>query len=237
MSPPPGYVAYGAQNQGGYGSFQNVRGIARTIGILIMILIPVQVISLIVFNSVRQKANDLLNGNLTDSEFKNSIGTSGVVSVVSSGLMLAIAVLTVIWMFRMAKNQRELGRAGTWGPGWAVGGWFVPPCVLYVVPYLMLRDLWKSSDPDSNPDWRSNRVGAIVHLWWVLFGLVPILFLTVTFSSFDLTSKTTDQRARDFDKSANITMLSNAVSIATAVVYLLLVRQLTARHAQTTNES
>ena len=55
----------------------------------------------------------------------------------------------MIWMFKMAKNVRALGRQGLrYAPGWAIGGWFVPPCVLYVVPWLMFRELWKASDPE-----------------------------------------------------------------------------------------
>ena len=61
-------------------------------------------------------------------------------------LVIPIAVLTIIWMFRMAGNLRQLGRTGaTWAPGWAIGGWFCPPCAIYAIPWLMFRELWRGS--------------------------------------------------------------------------------------------
>ena len=33
----------------------------------------------------------------------------------------------MIWLFRIAKNHQALGRRLTWAPGWAIGGWFLPP--------------------------------------------------------------------------------------------------------------
>ena len=237
MAPPPGYVPYGGQSFGAFGPFQSVLGIGRTLGILLMIVIPVQVVSTLVSLSLRGKAQDLINERISQDDFNSSLATTGVVSLLSGALTISIATLTIIWMFRMAKNQRQLGRQGTWGPGWAIGGWFVPPCVLYVVPYLMFRDLWKSSDPDSAHDWRTNKVGTVVHVWWVLFGLAPLASLTVTFSRFRLSNRTSIQAARDLDNGFVTTLVSNATQIAAAVAFLLLVRQLTARHARTTHEA
>ena len=54
----------------------------------------------------------------------------------------------MIWMYRMAANHRALQRNGTWAPGWAIGGWFLPPGGLYIIPFLMFRELWKASDPN-----------------------------------------------------------------------------------------
>jgi ABC-type Fe3+ transport system permease subunit len=138
----------------------------------------------------------------------------------------------------MAKNQVELRRAGTWGPAWAIAGWFVPPCILYVIPYLMLRDLWKASDPNSAEDWKRNPVGPIVHIWWFLFGLLPIAFISVTVGNFRFNANSDDVDAADkLVDGFNVSVASAVVQLAAAVAFLLLVTQLSARHRQTIGEA
>ena len=45
----------------------------------------------------------------------------------------AIGVVFIIWQFRHAKNAQVLGARGGLGPGWAIGGWFIP-LANYVLP-------------------------------------------------------------------------------------------------------
>lgn len=235
MTPPPGYVPYGGANQGAFGAFQRVGNLAKWLGIMLIILIPVQVISMLKSAGDRGKARDFLAGRITEDDYTETVGASALIGLISFALFITVAVLTMIWMFRMAKNQQVMGRMGTWKPGWAIGGWFVPPFVLYVVPFLMFRDLWKASDPAPTNDWRTNRVGSIVNIWWVLYGLAPLLFLSVTLSSFQLDRSAVDA-AQEIDDKFGVTLAASAVQVAAAVAYLLLVRQLTARHRSATNE-
>jgi hypothetical protein len=235
MTPPPGYVSYGGNTMGAFGSFREISGVAKWLGICITVLIPLSIIGVIKSFSDHGKARDFIEGRISEDDYKATIGLSTLIGGLSSALVLAIAVLTIIWMFRMAKNQQVMGRMGTWKPGWAIGGWFVPPMVLYIVPYLMFRDLWKSSDPNSDADWRRNRVGGIVTAWWVLYGLAPIAFFTAVFGNFEIKS-TALEAAKKIDDQFGITLASSLVQILAAIVFLLLVRQLTERHKQTTNE-
>ena len=237
MTPPPGYVAYGDPNYRGVASFVNVGGLGKSISILMMGLIPVTSLLIVLSFDLRGKARDFLDGTISETDFKNSFGLTVVIGAVIGLATLATFVLTVIWMFRLASNQRALGRSGTWTPGWAIGGWFLPPCVLYVIPYLMMRDLWKSSDPQSGPDWKQNPVAPIVNTWWALYGLLPILFITVTFSGTNLRSRSTVDAAKNLVDSFTISTISTLVQVAAAVAYLMLVRQLTARHKQLTREA
>jgi len=108
--------------------------------------------------------------------------------------------------------------------------------VLYVVPFLMFRDLWKGSDPDTTHDWRSNRVSPIITIWWILFGLVPLVTITATVSTFSIENSTRKQ-ANDLVDRFGVTIASNVAQIAAALCFLMLVRQLSARHQQVTNES
>ena len=53
-------------------------------------------------------------------------------------------VLVMIWMYRISANLRAFGMTTTWHPLFAIFGWFLPPVVLYVIPFLMLREQWTS---------------------------------------------------------------------------------------------
>ncbi len=237
MAPPPGYVSYGGGNVGAYGSFRRIGGLAKALRILIIILIPVLIIAALLSLSVKNKAVDFINETATEQEFADALTSYGLFGIVSGLLQVTLFVLTIVWMFRMAKNQLELRRAGTWGPPWAIAGWFLPPCVLYVIPYLMMRDLWKASDPNSGEDWKRNPIALVVHVWWVLFGLVPLAFISVTIGNFKFNADS-DERdaANDLIDSFNLTLAATAVQVAAAVAFLLVVTQLSARHRQVTNE-
>ena len=157
--------------------------------------------------------------------------------------MIPIAVLTIITMFRMASNLRSLGRSNpTWAPGWAIGGWFCPPCVIYAIPWLMFRELWKGSDPTLepfDPNWKQRPVSPLVNVWWVLYGLVPLIGIFAAgnigavqaFGDVDW-----DEVARNTVDRHVLTVVLGVVTVVTTVVYLVMLRQLTRRHMQCTRE-
>ena len=203
--------------------------------ILMMIMIAVQVIALALSPAARDAARDFLAGS-SEREFRDALGPSAAMSVVTGLLVIALAVLTMIWMFRMAKNLQTVQRVATWTPGWAIGGWFLPPGVLYVIPYLMLRDLWRGSSPEHN-DWRDNTISPLVHAWWVFYGLLPIAFVTITLSGTSIRGTNLRKVARNLDDQFARSIAAGIVQIAAAMVYLALVRQLTQRHARFTHET
>jgi hypothetical protein len=151
FTPPPGYVGYGGPGAAMSGSFQRIKGLAKAIDVLLIVSIPFQVLGVIGLFQIRNKARDFLAGDITESKFTEA--TRANLGSLASILVIPIAVLTIILMFRMAQNLRGLGRGGaTWAAGWAIGGWFCPPCVIYAIPWLMFRELWKGSDPDVAPN-------------------------------------------------------------------------------------
>ena len=97
---------------------------------------------------VTQDAKDFLDETISEDEFTSAIGTAQRPAVRHEPVAtLATGVLTIIWAFRIAGNVRAFGRATTWSPLFAIFGWFLPPMVLYVIPFLVLRELWKASEP------------------------------------------------------------------------------------------
>jgi Domain of unknown function (DUF4328) len=245
MGPPPGYVAYGdvgAVNR----STQRIGGLAKALWVLLLIYIPLSALNVIATVQLNHKAKQFLEDGSQAS--KDSFTNASRVNLGSLAgyLVIPIAVLTILWMFRMAGNVRALGRPGLrFAPGWAIGGWFTPPCIVYAVPWLMFRELWKASDPEigpGDPSWRDQKVPAIVNVWWVCYGLVPLLGIFTAAGVISQLRNTgdSDERLRDLadqlDKYLPLNIGIAAVGMLSGVVYLLLVRQLSDRHMRATRE-
>jgi hypothetical protein len=99
----------------------------------------------------------------------NDTGSS-MVSFVNT-LTLVMTVLLVLWAWRSGTNARALRRTGERvSPVLGIFGWIVP-VVCWVMPYVVVQDLWRSSDPESQPgtDWRSLPGAVLVRAWWICF--------------------------------------------------------------------
>ncbi|MCU1503244.1 MAG: hypothetical protein JWM12_2598 [Ilumatobacteraceae bacterium] len=243
MGPPPGYVAYGdvgAVNR----NVQRIGAVAKALWVLLLIYVPLSALNIVATVQLAHKAQQFADGEITKDNFANASRLN--IGSIAGYLVVPIAVLTIIWMYRMANNVRALGRPGLrFAPGWAIGGWFTPPCVVYAVPWLMFRELWKASAPEigpGDPSWRDERVPGIINLWWVCYGLVPLLGI---FSAAGIVSQlrnTSDSDARLHDladqlhKYLPLNLGIAVVGMLSGVVYALMVRQLSARHMRATRE-
>jgi hypothetical protein len=93
--------------------------------------------------------------------------------------LATIGVLFVIWMWRAAKNNQAFGRPGALGPGWAIGGWFIPLGSL-AIPAVQLQQLWRGADasvPRGDPGWRRSAGSVQLWVWWVAYVVGQILTL------------------------------------------------------------
>ena len=92
-------------------------------------------------------------------------------------VQVVIVVLFIVWMFRAAKNNEALGRRNPrFGPGWAIGSWFIPIANL-VIPVLIVQDLWRGGDasrPRGDAHWRTAPGSWLVGWWWAAW-LVSLL--------------------------------------------------------------
>lgn len=241
LTPPPGYVAYGAGSYGAFSPFDRIRGLAKWLGVLVIVGAVAQLLSLIATYALTDDAAAYLRGDISENDFIGSYALVGVVGLLSLIVSVALIVLTFIWMFRLATNNRKLGRASRWSPGWAIGGWFCPPLVLYIIPFLMFRELWKGSDPQFGPNdtrWTTAKVSPLVTVWWLLYGILPLVMIPLGFSMAfgNVGGSSTADLAEQIDDSMGITALSTLGGIASSVAYYLLVRALTARQVAQTQE-
>ncbi len=206
--------------------------------VLIAVAAVSPVFELLMRQTVVDEADRFLAGETTTTDFTQSILGYVAVSAIPSIVTLAAAVLTMIWMFRIAKNHRTLHRGGTWGPGWGIGGWFAPP-MLWVIPTLMLGELWKASDPavPVGGDWKRGKPSLLPWIWFVLWGVLPIVSLA--FGAGDLAeqfgaSERTLAESITGDQTSSI--VSMIAAIAAGAVFIVFARALTDRHRQLTGE-
>lgn len=249
MPPPPPRTT--PPSFGGYGSplvatapMRRVGGLAKALVVLMAIYVPLSLLNIVGTVQLADKAKKFVAGEITADAFRDATRLNA--GSIAGYLVVPTAIVTMVWMFRMASNVRALGRPGLrFPPGWAIGGWFVPPGLIYAVPWLMFRELWKASTPGLAPGddaWRREAVNPLVNAWWVLYGLVPLLGLfsavgiVAQFRTTGDSDRVLRDVARQLDKYLGLNIAIAALGTAAAIVYLTLVRQLTARHMQATGE-
>jgi Domain of unknown function (DUF4328)/Protein of unknown function (DUF2510) len=138
---------------------------------------------------------------------------------------LAVLVLLVVWTYRSATNAQALGRNGArLGPLWAIFGWFIP-LASFVLPYIVIQDLWRSSDADAprGEGWRSLPGSTLVRSWWAL--QVVTLFAAIVVPGMAVIG--------EWGTSPTETWLraSHVVGALASVLAILVVRGITARQA------
>ncbi len=238
LNPPPGYVPYGNAPTP-LERVRRVSGVSKALVILTAIAGVVAAISGVVSQWLSGRAADYLRGDITRSEFEDNLGAFGLVQALGA-VQIAVVVLTMIWMYRIAANARAFGRATFWAPLWAVFGWFLPP-VLFIIPLLMLRELWKASVPETpaTPDgWKQESDSPMLWLWWVFFALVPIVLAVINVDTLVLGGfgGGTDEIAETLEDVGALNLVGGLNQLVAAVFWILFVRQLTQRHTHLTNE-
>jgi len=185
-------------------------------------------------------AEDFLDGRLSESDFQTTVVVYSLMGMVQGVATAAAVVLVMIWMYRLASNHRALHRGGRWGPGWAIGGWFLPP-FLYIIPFLMFRELWKSSDPDVpiGGDWKSRPVSWLVTAWFVVYGPVALVAqgaTSTTTATFDL-SNSERALAEQIVDGQNGAAAVALVGILGGALFIAMAHQLTNRHRRLIGEN
>src|SRR5947199_1504714 len=181
-APPPGYFAEGTAPSppGGapstaYGPparWRSLRGITTALTWLFSAHIVLTVVLIIgVLNHLRVLSDKEAGGLVFDTKAVNDANGLAAAMIILSGLVaVAIFVLLIIWLYRAAKNNEALGRQNPrLGPGWAIGGWFIP-LANFVIPFIIMDDVWRGSDPSigrGDANWRRSSTLAAIRAWLV----------------------------------------------------------------------
>jgi hypothetical protein len=138
-------------------------------------------------------------------------------------LGVAALVLLIVWTWRSAHNARALGRGGArLSPGWAIGAWFIP-LANFVLVYVLVSDLWRSSDPASEPGdgWRRLPGSPLVRIWIVAYtGGVVLLFAAMGLAVAGVTGVETTR---------SLLSVAGVVGAIGTALSILVVRDITAR--------
>ena len=239
LAPPPGYTAY-SQNLSSSVDLKRVGALSKAIVILLVVYAVGAVITIAGTPGVVDSAQDYIDGQLSEDDFVSDVGIYGLMSALSGAAQVAIVVLSIIWTYRIVKNHRTIGRQTTWGPGMAIGGWFLPP-FLYVIPTLVLREAWKAADPAVRPGdegWKASKENPILWAWFLVYG-VGTLVLSIIGSSLQLQQfgGDSDDLADAYADNLGVMIGLSIVGIVSAVLWALVVRQWSARHMQLTGEA
>jgi Domain of unknown function (DUF4328) len=236
LAAPPGYAGYSA-TPFTQASLKRVSGLAKIAMTLVLATALMSFVELLVRQTVTDEAENYLAGSIDKDEFQDAIVGYSIVPVVASLFQVAALVITIIWMFRVAANHRALHRGGTWGPGWAIAGWVLPPFI-YVIPTLMLVELWKASDPDVpiGGNWRAKPAAPLPVIWGVVYTAASVLSLAAN-ATGDISFSGTDRAlAEQLTSDQSLEIVVSCLNIAAAVVFVVLVRRLTQRHTRLTGE-
>jgi hypothetical protein len=242
-APPPGYYAQsgaapsppGGAPAAAYASparWRSLRGLTTALTWLFSAHIALTVVLIIgVFNHLRVLGDKEIGGLVLDTDAVNDANSLPAAMIVLSGLVgLATFVLLIIWLYRAAKNNEALGRQNPrLGPGWAIGGWFIP-IAWWVIPFIVLDDVWRGSDPSiprGDPNWRrSSTMGAI---WaWLVTAVIFTIPSAIATSTGDVRADEPEKVRRD-----DILRIIGAVgAIVAAALAIVVTRRIAARQEE-----
>lgn len=238
--PPPGYQAYTATNWGG--GLKRIGGLAKALMILLVIVALGQLWAIISAGRIADISDEFLDSQRTSRDldnFNRDILAANAPALLAGAAGFAVLVLSVIWLYRLTANHRRLQRTVQWGPAWAIAGWVLPP-LLFIIPLLMLREAFKaaSAHPPGSGAWRSEPEHPLPWIWFVAYSIVPIAFLIAGASSqFGSFGRSGTSAARYYADNQGLILTQGIVGAAGAVVWGLLVRELTKRHMALTGEA
>lgn len=242
MAPPPGYVSYGTAPTP-TSRVSRIGGLATSMSIIVGIAALGGILSAFLSTALRGDAEDLLAGQISESEFTDSLVGLSAFSAVAGIATLAAMVLVMIWMYRITSNLKAFGMTTTWHPLFAIFGWFLPPLVLYIIPFLMLREQWSKSQQSAvagQPVGDTERgENPVLWIWLLAFGIWPFISLVLSANSFlgNITETDATAIAEDLlDTSQSLALVGYAISLVAAVTWIVFVRQLTRRHRTLTGE-
>ncbi len=86
-------------------------------------------------------------------------------------VVVATAVLFLMWLYRAHKNLAALGATGLkFSPGWAVG-WFLVPVMNLVRPPQVVKEIWDASQAEgaARTAPRQPEPTSVIQAWWAVY--------------------------------------------------------------------
>ncbi|MGH9113983.1 MAG: DUF4328 domain-containing protein, partial [Acidimicrobiales bacterium] len=243
--PPPPAGTHGPQGHYAYGSYAPARpfrpfgGLATAAAILVGLM---ALVALFGVGAHIRRANlidrSFSDGGVSFDELSDADALVGGSAVVYALGVLVVAAVFITWQHRHAVNAESLaGSSSGLGPGWAIGGWFIP-CANWLLPPMQLFGASRASDPALAPGAAAGRGrgSPIVVVWAAMFILGGALVGvgSVRFPDEDEVGVFSDVEAYASEAaSADRTVAAGFVLLAAAAVLAaVMVRSLSRRQSK-----
>ncbi|MEU3963386.1 DUF4328 domain-containing protein [Streptomyces buecherae] len=212
------------------------RGLSTALTVLFGVTIVMLVLALIARGGQYNQLGDQLDGkfvSIEDQDDADAFYTA--MLILSSLVMVATAVVWAIW-FRRLRLNAEVFAPGQhrFTPGWAAGAWFTPVVNLWF-PKQIANDIWRASSPQGPHAVQRG----LLNGWWVTWltgGVLSGMAISMyTDAKDDIEGKSyflTREAAEDAHAALGLHLFGYVVTIAAAILALLLVRQITRLQAQ-----
>ncbi|WP_069763517.1 DUF4328 domain-containing protein [Streptomyces sp. LUP47B] len=142
-------------------------GLGRATAVLLAVAAAVDVFALGADFLMYDVTGDVVGGDLGDDVLDRADLADTLTAVAASAqaaVLLACAVVYVIWFWRVRVNAEVFAPDGhRKARGWVIAGWVVP-FVGFWYPRRIMLDVWDASSPEGRP-----RGHALVNAWWTLW--------------------------------------------------------------------
>ena len=189
---------------------------------LILIAIHILVIVIIIASSLFEI--DLLQRiqdgeTVTEAEAASNDNRQAILGGLFFMSFVVVAIAFLMWINRASKNLSDLGASDQkFSPAGAVVWWFIPIAWLWQ-PYRVVVEIWVESHPDwiAPPKWFPVWWGA-----WIVSNWLSTISLWIFFGNLD------DASIDDIILQSTLEIASDAISIAAALLLIILVWRITA---------
>jgi hypothetical protein len=196
--------------------FRDLGGISKNLSVLLLIGIGVNILwivsSLMQLNLLSHEHYSMQSATANDLRERE-------VAVLHVVLYIVTAIVFARWIYLAHRNLLSLdARHLRFGPGWAIGCFFVPLINLWG-PYQAMRDLAKASR--SPRRWELEDTPPVIIIWWVLWLIVEFI---------DRGAFGIGLRAQTVPELFNLTIIQLVAAVLSIPLYLLalyIVRRIT----------
>jgi len=162
---------------------------------------------------------------------------AGVAAIFNLLVLIATIIVFLIWEHRANSNLRPLGvPRPEFSSRWAVGSWFVPFLNL-VVPFQIVRYIWRKSDPDTvkanggSGPWNYSGAGELtLKAWWGFWIAMGIVSRFSDRISFRISLRAKELSEHELASWAGI--IASTLAVIAALLAISVVRGVTARQEE-----
>lgn len=135
------------------------------------------------------------------------------------GVFIASGVLILMWIHRSSYNASVKASYVEFTPGWSIGWYFIPIMMIWK-PYQAMKEIWRNTAQqagDTSEGWE-----ALLGAWWFLW----IVGNLVSNAAFRMSLRANE--VHELISSNLATLWSDVLELPLAVVFIIMVRKLTA---------